>query len=201
MATPPPPRVVPAPARDADFPSGRPDRKRSLVIRVSRGTGSGPTRLAAFDQALLDAGLADYNLIRLSSVIPPNAVVREVSTYDDTAGTHGDAAYCVYAEAYASTPDEEAWAGLAWADHHNNTGAGFFVEHSASSEAILCRDLDSTLHAMSLARGDNYRLAGRVLSSAVCVDHPDCAVVVATYGTVALSGLITQGTGCDDEAA
>ena len=100
----------------------------SLVIRVSRGTGSGPTRLAAFDRALQDAGLADYNLIRLSSVIPPNTVVREVSSFDDTAGTHGDAAYCVYADAYASTPGEEAWAGVAWADHHDNTGAGLFVE-------------------------------------------------------------------------
>ena len=136
------------------------DRRRSLVIRVSRGTGSGPTRLAAFDRALQDAGLADYNLIRLSSVIPPNAVVREVSSFDDAAGAHGDAAYCVYADAYASTPGEEAWAGVAWADHHDNTGAGLFVEHTASSEAILRRDLDSTLQAMSLSRGGSYRLVG-----------------------------------------
>ena len=106
------------------------------MIRVSRGTGSGPTRLAAFDRALQAAGLADYNLIRLSSVIPPNAVVREVSSFDDAAGAHGDVAYCVYADAYASTPGEEAWAGVAWADHHDNTGAGLFVEHTASSEAI-----------------------------------------------------------------
>ena len=171
------------------------------MIRVSRGTGSGPTRLAAFDRALQDAGLADYNLIRLSSVIPPNAVVREVTSFDDVAGAHGDAAYCVYADAYASTPGEEAWAGVAWAEHHDNTGAGLFVEHAASSEAILRRDLDSTLQAMSISRGGNYRLVGRVLSSAVCVDHPVCAVVVATYGTVALSPLITRRTDYDDDEA
>jgi arginine decarboxylase len=171
------------------------------VIRVSRGTGSGPTRLAAFDRALQDAGLADYNLIRLTSVIPPNAVVREVSSFDNAGGAHGDAAYCVYADAYASTPGEQAWAGIAWADHYDNTGAGLFVEHTASSEASLCRDLDSTLRAMSLSRGASYRFAGRVLSSAVCVDHPVCAVVVATYGTVALPLLITRRTGHDDHEA
>ena len=157
MAT--PPSVVHVPAPDAES-SGRTDRTRSLVISVSRGTGSGPTRLAAFDRALQDAGLANYNLIRLSSVIPPNAVVREISSLDHAAGTHGDVAYCVYADAYASTPGEEAWAGIAWADHHDNTGAGLFVEHTASSEATVRRDLDSTLQAMSLSRGDNYRLGG-----------------------------------------
>jgi arginine decarboxylase len=195
-----PPGVVHAPAFEAD-PSGRADGKRSLVIYVSHGTGSGPTRLAAFDQALQAAGLANYNLIRLSSVIPPNAVVREISSLDLTAGSHGDVAYCVYADAYASTPGEEAWAGIAWAHHQDDTGAGLFVEQTASSEAMVRRDLASTLQAMSLSRGGHYRLAGQVLSSAVCVDYPVCAVVVATYGTVALSGLIIRRTRYDDHDA
>jgi arginine decarboxylase len=171
---------------------------RSLVICVSQGTGSGPTRLAAFDRALQDAGLANYNLIRLSSMIPPDTVVREVPSLDSAAGTHGDVAYCVYADAYASTPGEEAWAGIAWALHHDNTGAGIFVEQTASSEAMVRRDLTSTLQSMSLSRGDNYRLAGQLLSSAVCVKEPVCAVVVATYGTVALPPLITRRNRYDD---
>jgi arginine decarboxylase len=192
-----PPGVVPSLGRDAEA-SGPTDREPSLVIWVSRGTGTGPTQLAAFDQALQGAGLADYNLIRLSSVIPPNAVVRETSSLDIATAAHGDVAYCVYAEAHASVPGEEAWAGVAWADHHDNTGAGLFVEHIASSEATLRRDLQSTLRAMSLTRGGSYRLAGQMLSSAICIDHPVCAVVVATYGTAALPPLITRRTGYDN---
>ena len=46
-----------------------------LLIRVSHGAGTGPTRMAAFDAALHAAGVADFNLLRLSSVIPPSAVV------------------------------------------------------------------------------------------------------------------------------
>lgn len=44
-----------------------------MRILVSHGTGDGPTPLAAFDSALLAAGVENYNLIRLSSVIPPGA--------------------------------------------------------------------------------------------------------------------------------
>jgi pyruvoyl-dependent arginine decarboxylase len=44
-----------------------------MNIHLSSGVGAGPTELAAFDAALMDAGLANYNLLCLSSVIPPNA--------------------------------------------------------------------------------------------------------------------------------
>ena len=86
------------------------------VIRVSGGAGAGPTWLAAFDAAMYAAGVAQYNLVRLSSVIPPGAVVREVTAAEQVnQGALGDVAYCVYAVAYASMPGEHAWAGLAWA--------------------------------------------------------------------------------------
>ena len=42
-----------------------------MKIRLSSGRGEGPTPLAAFDAALLDAGVSNYNLLPLSSVIPP----------------------------------------------------------------------------------------------------------------------------------
>jgi len=44
-------------------------------IQVSGGIGSGPTELSAFDQALVRAGVANYNLIYLSSVLPPDSDV------------------------------------------------------------------------------------------------------------------------------
>jgi arginine decarboxylase len=51
-----------------------------LEIQVTTGTGEGPTPLAAFDAALLDAGVANYNLILLSSVIPAGASSAEPGT-------------------------------------------------------------------------------------------------------------------------
>ena len=184
-----PDRVAHAPAADAIPANGQTGPTR-LVIRVSRGAGAGPTRLAAFDMALHAAGVAGYNIVRLSSVIPPHAVVREVTGEDQVKGGQGDVAYCVYAAAYASTPGEQAWAGMAWAMHQNGSGAGLFVEHTAASEAVVRRDLDATIETMSLTRGNMYRTAGQTVSSAVCVDHPVCAVVMATYGTAGWSRLI-----------
>ena len=42
-----------------------------MNIYVSSGIGYGQTKLAAFDAALNEAGIANFNLIKLSSVIPP----------------------------------------------------------------------------------------------------------------------------------
>jgi arginine decarboxylase len=162
----------------------------SLKIRVSSGAGAGPTQLAAFDAALQAAGVAGYNIVRLSSVIPPHAVVREVNGNEPLNGTQGDIAFCVYAAAYASTPGEQAWAGMAWATRVDGLGAGLFVEHTAASESTIRRDLNATLEAMSSNRGNAYRQAGEIVFSAICVDHPVCALVVATYGTAGWKTLI-----------
>jgi arginine decarboxylase len=152
----------------------------------------GPTRLAAFDAALFDAGVAGYNIVRLSSVIPAHAEVREVAGADQMTGVPGDVAYCVYAAAYASTPGEEAWAGVAWAVSNNGSGVGLFVEHTASSELMLRHDLRLTIEAMAKTRENQHRFAGQTVSSAVCVDRPVCAVVVATYGNAGWNDLLNS---------
>lgn len=50
-----------------------------LAIQVRAATGRGPTSLAAFDDALSVAGVANFNLVRLSSIIPPGSDVAAVS--------------------------------------------------------------------------------------------------------------------------
>jgi arginine decarboxylase (EC 4.1.1.19) len=50
------------------------------MIRLVWGDGVGPTEKAAFDAALADAGLHQYNLRRLSSVIPADVTVESTGT-------------------------------------------------------------------------------------------------------------------------
>ena len=168
-------------------PSSSPESTPSAAvsIRVSRGAGSGPTRLAAFDAALMACGVADFNLVRLSSVIPTGAEVVEVSRDEQHEGGHGDLLFCVYADAYTSTPGELAWAGVAWALRNDGSKGGLFVEHTGLSEALLNRDLHASLDSMSVRRGGMYESAGQAAISAVCVDHPVCALVIAAYRTAA----------------
>ncbi|GAA2106878.1 hypothetical protein GCM10009841_26460 [Microlunatus panaciterrae] len=164
-------------------------QQQGLTIRVSSGTGIGRTRLSAFDAALRDAGVANFNLIRLSSVIPPGSDVLEVDGSEQLAGGYGDMLYCVYADAYASTPNEQAWAGVAWSSRDDQSGAGLFVEHHASSRKSLEHDLRASLDDLSVGRGGGYHHGGSVIASVECHDHPVCAVVVATYKR---SGWITH---------
>lgn len=40
---------------------------------LTTGSAEGDTALTAFDAALLDAGLGNYNLVKMSSIMPPGA--------------------------------------------------------------------------------------------------------------------------------
>lgn len=153
----------------------------ALTIRVSRGTGTGRTRLSAFDAALHDAGVADFNLVQLSSVIPAGSSVQEVASYGQLVGEHGDALYCVYTDAYATTPGEQAWAGVAWSSHDDGSGAGLFVEHSGGSHSAVQHELDLSLEDLSRNRGGHYSPSGQLLTTVECDFHPVCAIVIATY--------------------
>lgn len=45
---------------------------------MGAGVGRGETELLAFDKALAAAGFSNYNLVKVSSIIPPGAVACEV---------------------------------------------------------------------------------------------------------------------------
>ncbi|WP_020015366.1 pyruvoyl-dependent arginine decarboxylase [Promicromonospora sukumoe] len=153
----------------------------TLTIRVSSGSGTGRTPLAAFDSALAAAGVSDFNLVRLSSIVPPGAAVREVEGRDQPRGQHGDLLFCVYAQAHTSLPGHEAWAGIAWSRHEDGSGAGLFVEHEGPSHEQVSADLTHSLQDLSATRGNRYHPEGRQVTGITCVTMPVCAVVVATY--------------------
>lgn len=162
--------------------------RSALTIRVSRGVGSGHTKLAAFDQALRAAGVSDFNLVRLSSIIPPGSSVDVTDGRHQLRGGYGDLLYCVYAEAYASVPAEEAWAGMTWAVHEDGSGAGLFVEHGGDSREVVERSLRRSLDSMMAHRPSGFRHSGTLLSSISCRSEPVCALVVASYRTASWSG-------------
>jgi arginine decarboxylase len=152
-----------------------------LTIRVSVGTGTGRTTLAAFDAALAAAGVSDFNLIRLSSIVPPGSRVLQVDGKEQLKGDHGDALYCVYARAHALLSGHEAWAGVAWSRRDDGSGAGLFVEHEGPSREQVSTDLTHSLEDLSATRGGTYHPEGRRVAGITCVTLPVCAVVVATF--------------------
>lgn len=49
-----------------------------MKVSITSGRAEGPTKLNAFDNALLDAGIGNVNLIKVSSIIPAGAEVVEL---------------------------------------------------------------------------------------------------------------------------
>ena len=155
-----------------------------LTIGVTAGSGKGRTKLAAFDAALRSAGVADHNLIRLSSVIPANSAVCLCPADEQLRGSFGDALYCVYAVAHATERGDEAWAGIGWSRADDGSGRGLFVEHSGHSEEQVHNLIAMSLADLDSGRADTFSVEDTLLSSAHCHGQPVCAVVVATYKTV-----------------
>jgi arginine decarboxylase len=148
-----------------------------LPISIRTAAGQGQTFLSAFDDALWKAGVANYNLIRLSSVIPQQS--RISFTNDPVQGEHGDKLYCVYASTVAERPGDVAWAGIGWT--RDEDGRGLFVEHSAGSEGALTELIQLSLEDMIKRRGGGYGDIESVMVSAVHDDQPACALAVAAY--------------------
>jgi arginine decarboxylase len=147
-------------------------------VKVAAAVGSGPTGLAAFDASLRAAGVANRNLIRLSSVIPPDVKVQSVDEIQ-AGGQWGDRLYCVYAEQRAVERGHEAWAGVAWAQ--DDTGKGLFVEHEGASRHAVEADLVNTLDAMCAARGFIPTVRDSVVVGGTCEDAPIAALVIAAF--------------------
>lgn len=149
------------------------------AIVMARGLGSGPTPLAAFDAALLDAGVANYNLICLSSVIPPGSVI-ERRRWHTPAAAWGQRLYCVLSQLREDRPGRVAHAGIGWV-RDEATGAGLFVELHDDDRDRLDADLHATLASMQRGRGIDYGEVHTEIASATCTDRPVCALVIAVY--------------------
>jgi arginine decarboxylase len=156
-----------------------------MDIHIFSGIGSGPTKLSAFDAALNHANVANYNLIRLSSIIPPKS---KIISHDDTAksksqilpGKWGDRLYVVMAETRVDTPNAEAWAGIGWVQD-KKTGKGLFVEHEGGSKKSVQRDIEQSLEALMATRNVDFGQIHMQITGRVCTHVPVCALVVAVY--------------------
>ncbi len=151
-----------------------------MNIQISAGIGIGPTELSAFDQALVHAGVANYNLIYLSSVLPPNSNVQVAEEPKRPEGKWGDRLYLVMAQKRISQRNQEAWAGIGWMQDPK-TGQGMLVEHEGHSETEVRADIENTLTALARNRNMEFGPHHMHVVGTRCIDLPTCALVVAVF--------------------
>jgi arginine decarboxylase len=113
-----------------------------MPIEVVWGTGSARTELGAFDAALSDANIHDYNLVELSSVVPEGATIERVGALDPGRWAVGDLLAVVVASRTASDAGERVAAGLGW---ELAVEGGVFVENDAPTAEACERRLDANL--------------------------------------------------------
>jgi arginine decarboxylase len=160
----------------------------TVTIRITSGIGRGPNTLAAFDGALRAAGIANYNLLRLSSVIPTGAVLERPEPADlDLTGDWGDRLYVVLAEMRIVDPSYEAWAGIGWVQD-DHTGRGLFVEHEGHSRAEVEREIDASLTSLCAGRPQSFGPHRTEIIGTPHLGEPTCALVAAVFESEPWSG-------------
>ena len=108
----------------------------ALRIRLARGIGRGPTELAGLDAALMDAGVANYNLICLSSVIPPGSTIKR-GEHHTPPDEYGRPLYVVPSQMRQSTPGAGAHAGVGWVQNPARRHDPFVEPRDATRLASL----------------------------------------------------------------
>ena len=153
-----------------------------MRIQVSEGIGTGPTELAAFDQALVKANVANYNLLLLSSVLPPGSDISFVKEPVHPEGEWGDRLYVVMAQKRTSRRNQQVWAGIGWIQDPE-TKQGLLVEHEGHSEAQVRADIAHSLKALAENRHMQFGEPQMHVAGTKCTGEPVCALVVAAFET------------------
>ncbi len=174
-------------------------------IFFTRGVGRGESQLTSFENALRDAHIAQYNLVSISSIFPPNCEVVSVQEGLKSLGD-GQIIFTVLARnssdelnrmvssaiGYAIPKDRNRWGYLS--EHHSfgqtEKVAGFFAEKLAAEM------LASTMGLQEELKWDEERNE-YVLSDKILTTKNICATgVVLKAGewttTIAAAVLIVQ---------
>lgn len=149
------------------------------TIRVVGGVATGPTPMASYDAALAEAGVHNYNLVSVSSVIPAEATVERVERAPDL-GPAGNRLTVVQARATTTGPGRVS-AGLGWS---TGPGPGLFYEAAAEADSETVRErIEQGLAAgRSLREWTFEDEEVAVVSTDADAGVYTTAIVVAAYG-------------------
>lgn len=149
------------------------------TIHIADGVGRGPTAMAAYDAALADVNLHNYNLVTVSSIIPAEATVEVVDRVPDL-GPAGNRLTVVQGKAVAEPAAGEIASAIAWAE---GSGPGLFYEASGSDPAAVKAEAEAGLAAGCELRDWTLPDSETLVATAEAVsDAYTAAVVVAAYG-------------------
>ena len=136
--------------------------KTVTMAAATAGHAEGGTPLNAFDNALLAAGIGNINLIKVSSIVPPDVSIVELPKIKP-----GALIPTAYAAMTSETPGQTIAAAVGYALPDDPGKNGVIMEfHGATSRAEAERAIRSML-------GEAFRVRGEVIHEirVFAVDH------------------------------
>lgn len=147
---------------------------------LTQGVGRHKEKLTSFEEALREAGVAQYNLVRVSSIWPPHCKVvsrkRGIKQLKP-----GQVVFAVVAEAATNEPSRRATASVGLAIPADSAHHGYISEHHAfgvgkRSAGDYAEDLAASMLATVLGvpfdpeqawdeRKEQWRLSGEIVRS------------------------------------
>jgi len=102
-------------------------------IFLVKGVGKEKERLASFEMALRDAQIAEYNLVKVTSIFPPNCKV--IPTKKGLSKLRpGQIVHCVLAESATNEPNRLIAASIGMAVPKDPDQYGYLSEHHSYGE-------------------------------------------------------------------
>ena len=148
-------------------------------IIVVKGIGEGSTALSAFDDALHDAGIENFNLVELSSVIPKDSLI-EIKDKFNLNHEVGRIQPVVLSHTESDEKGMEISAGLGWALADEG---GVFIEISGCFGQDHCESkIESSLNEMVKRRVWNWnKQFNKLIAKTIVKDKFSSVVVCAIY--------------------
>ena len=148
--------------------------ERPKAISIVAGSGEGRTELTAFDCALMDAGIANLNFLRVTSILPAGIEVVAIPTL-----VPGTLVPAVYARIASHTPGERIAAAVGLGFSRGSYGVIMEYEHTGTAEnaeAIVRKMVEEALAVRDLPLGEI-----RVAVTEHVVQRIGCAIAAAVF--------------------
>jgi arginine decarboxylase len=127
--------------------------KRITMAAATAGHAEGGSSLNAFDNALLTAGIGNINLIKVSSIVPP-----EVSLVELPKVRPGALVPTAYAAITSETPGQTLAAAVGYALPDDPAKNGVIMEfHGVATRPEAERAIDAMLEEAFQVRGEAIR--------------------------------------------
>lgn len=145
--------------------------KRITMAAATAGHAEGGTALNAFDNALLAAGIGNVNLVRVSSILPPEVAIVELPKIKP-----GAIVPTAYAAMTSDVPGETIAAAVGYAVPDDPAKNGVIMEfHGRSTREEARRVIEAMLEEAFRVRGESIRDM-KVFAVEHTVERTGCAL-------------------------